>query len=185
MVSGPMPKFTVPKSHRYCSSLGDLAKHMGMSIKTLDGWCRQDLIRKKQKGWYSRDVMDILEEKVKEAEETEAEKLLMDESEGSKVWLEEQRKWAAKIKELQYLQRKEELLDRESVLDDTCEVLRQLRSELMRLPKILRTPLSRMGDVNDVEEKLIEELSGALNKVSDWVGERYEEGKVDVDGGDE
>jgi phage terminase Nu1 subunit (DNA packaging protein) len=176
-----LPKFTIPEKNRYLSSISDLADYMGMSFNTLNGWVKSNYIKKKQKGWFSGDVVKVLEQKIAEADEAEEE---IDESSmtpNAKEWLEEKRKWQAKTAELGYHKKRGELLDREDVLDDATVVLRTVRHKLSRMPKELKTPLSRLTNPDDIEDRLAEELAKRLNELADWV-ESYQKGEDDDDG---
>jgi DNA-binding transcriptional MerR regulator len=172
------PKWVRPKKNGYFGSLRELATHLNMSVHTLNDYTRRDLIKKKSKGWYSGDVVKIMDRIEAEYEEvTES----LDETKMSPKELsalEEKRTWEAKIKKLMYEEMCGRLLDREQVFDDATVVLRTVRHKLSRMPKELKTPLSRLTNPDDIEDRLAEELAKRLNELADWV-ESYQKGEDD------
>ncbi len=164
-----VPTFKPLKKNRYCKSISDLAEVMAMSRNTLNGWSQDGTLKKKKPGWFTGDVMKILQQKVTEAENAEDDEGVVTPN------LEKKRKWQAKLAKLSYRHRRGELLERDLVLKQILRMEQKFKAHFRRMPKELKQRLQGKS-THQVQEILDSKFSAAFNELSDWVESFHKEG---------
>lgn len=162
-----IPEFKHPETHKVCETIPDLARAVGMKIRTLESWKAAGRLPTGPGGvgYCTRQLCEILDGLAAEAHSGKASRDEDDE------WDTRKRRANALLAEFELQQKMETLITRESVRDGFASFFAIMRTGLTGLPGRLGPllegqPRERMQEVLDAElRRLLDETREAAKSI--------------------